>query len=86
MFHPFRIFGLGEVRDHLVQDQLHPAPGFGVHRHPLRERVKVPRFACPLLTLSLIRWELHRMTIRPHEGLVSVEDGLNGVLSRRNQA
>ena len=52
VLHPLRVLGRGDLRNHLVQDDLDPAPRGRIEGDPLGSGVEVPRLAGPLLALT----------------------------------
>ena len=76
------VVGLGDGRDFLVEHEGVADVRAGVEPDRLRRAVEVARLPVPLLPLALVRRQLDRVARREVEGLVAVQEGLDGVLAR----
>ena len=83
MPHILRIRRHRDRRNHLRQRNRNRRAS-GLHRHLPHLRVQIPRRAIPVLSLALVRMQLHRLPIAAMEGRVLVQHRLHVIFARRH--
>ena len=81
VFDPFRVFGLLDLGDHLVHDQVQVHLALFRYGHPDRLAVKVARRAVPLLTFPIVHGKFHLVPGGEVESLVHVKQGLHIIIT-----
>ena len=77
----FRVLGRGDGRDLLVEDDADGPAAAGIEGDLPRRAVEIARRGVPALALAAVHGQLDRVAVRPVEGLVPVEKGLDVVLA-----